>query len=67
MATIVGLFVRWAAIVPVVPPWLAQIAVTAAAAAVGTLLSLLAKKTVNHFWPDRRRRRKSGDSYDTDS
>lgn len=66
MATIVGLLARWAAIVPIMPPWLAQIAVTAAAAAVGTLLSVLIKKTINHFWPSRRRRR-SGDSYDTDS
>lgn len=64
MATIVGLFVRWAAIVPVVPPWLAQIAVTAAAAAVGTLFSVLVKKAVSHIWPNRRRRR--GDSYDSE-
>lgn len=55
IGTIVGLCVRWAALIPVVPPWLAQIAATAAAAAVGTLASLLMKKVWRRFFPSDRR------------
>lgn len=66
IGTMVGLAVHYAALIPIVPGWLAQAVVTIAVGAISVALNRFINRLMDRRWPDRKRKRLRGDSQDTE-
>jgi membrane protein implicated in regulation of membrane protease activity len=61
LGTIAGLIAHYAALLPSVPPWVAQIFVTLLVSVASMAANHFVKRYLNRRWPDRHRQKEEGD------
>lgn len=56
LGTVIGLLAQWLSLIPALPAWIGQAAVTLLVSGLAIVLNHFMKRELNRRWPDRRRR-----------